>query len=149
MKFYAMRAYAQAGVYDDIYHSIFSPWHKMLDQNLSTWEEDDVTARSDCHAWSALPIYEYLSEVSGLTPNEAGWRTVKFAPRIRLYSNMDVIVPLGNKGLAQVTWSTVQDGDVRIRLSLPSEMNVVVELPGCDSETYKAVSVVDLIWKKA
>ena len=149
MKFYAMRAYAQADIYDGIYHSTFSPWHKMIDQNLSTWEEDDVNARSDCHAWSALPIYEYLSEVSGLKPSKAGWAEVDFAPRIQLYSKMHVVVPLGNKGLAQVTWSINQDGGLRIRLSLPSEMNVIVQLPDRNSETYGAVSNLDLIWSKA
>jgi hypothetical protein len=148
MKFYAMRAYSQAGIYDDIYHQMFSPWHKMLDQNLSTWEEDDVNARSDCHAWSALPIYEYLSEVSGLKPDEAGWRTMTFAPRIRLYSKMHIVVPLGDKGLAQVTWSTGQDGYIQIRLSLPSKMKVVVQLPDHDAEMHEAVSNLDLRWRE-
>ena len=149
MKFYAMRAYAHAGIYDDIYHQSFSPWHKMLDQNLSTWEEDDVNARSDCHAWSALPVYEYLSEVSGIKPDESGWGTMIFAPRIRLYSKAHIVVPLGNKGIAEVKWSKDPDGVVRVRLSLPSKMNVVVHLPGSDSVLHQTVSSLDLKWTSA
>jgi hypothetical protein len=131
IKFYILRPYARAGIYDDAYHDIFTPWHRILNLNLSTWEEDDDNPRSDCHAWSALPIYEYLSEVSGLTPNQPGWSEVNLSPRIRLYSKLHLAAPLGDKGLARVDWSTDERGNVQIRLSLPSKVKLIVRLPDC------------------
>ncbi|EXF86007.1 hypothetical protein CFIO01_05942 [Colletotrichum fioriniae PJ7] len=91
-----------------VFHSFWDPWRHQLSQNLTTWCEDEVTLRSDCHAWSAVPLYEFMTEVAGIKPLEPGWRAISCAPRFNLYREFDAKVALGGKlapGIARIRWS--------------------------------------------
>jgi hypothetical protein len=102
---YAFRAYAQTGLYEELWHESWSPWRRMLADNLTTWEEDPVTKRSDCHAWGSVAIYEYLVEVAGVHPTACGWREIRFEPRVALLPRMSCNVALGdNMKTASVRW---------------------------------------------
>ncbi|KAJ4184941.1 hypothetical protein NW755_008855 [Fusarium falciforme] len=74
MQFYALRAFALAGddTYETYWGRVWEPWKKMLANNLSTWEEDDVRQRSDCHAWGSVPVYEFCTELAGIQPRLPG-----------------------------------------------------------------------------
>ena len=39
-------------------------------------------ARSDCHAWSASPVYELLATVCGIEPASPGFATVRIEPHL-------------------------------------------------------------------
>ncbi|WVF71849.1 hypothetical protein IAT40_006658 [Kwoniella sp. CBS 6097] len=132
MMFYALRAFAQAGdaVYEDYYSKAWNPWRKMLDNNLTTWEEDDVRQRSDCHAWGSVPIYEFCTEVAGVKPLAAGCQKVLFKPRLGLSKEVEVKVALGSDNLATVAWRTTQGGKKRVSFRLESKVEVVSQLPG-------------------
>ena len=137
MQHYAFRALAlQDDLYDAIYHSRWDPWRKMLDKHLTTWEEDDINSRSDCHQWSSLPIYEFLAEVAGLTPLEPGWKVVRFSPRLKLQKRLYARVEMGRTGCAEIEWrpnepegelpraSEGQGGSV-VTLRLPKPLKVM------------------------
>ncbi|KAL6408746.1 hypothetical protein AUP68_07692 [Ilyonectria robusta] len=122
MSFYALRALSAVGetVYDDAFHAIWQPWRAQLSQNLTTWCEDDVTRRSDCHAWSCVPLYEFTAEVAGIRPAEPGWAVVAFKPRTRLFPTFSGRVPLGGKlapGVAHVSWHR-EEGSSKISVSV-------------------------------
>lgn len=114
MQFYALRAFALAG--DEAYEAflwprVWQPWRGMLANNLSTWEEDDVRQRSDCHAWGSVPIYEYCTELAGVQPTAAGASQILFKPRLRLTNRLDAKVCLGANNVASVTWQVVDGGE--------------------------------------
>jgi hypothetical protein len=48
------------------------------------YSEDEVSQRSDCHAWGSVALYEYAVEVGGMQPLGPGWTKVLFAPRLAL-----------------------------------------------------------------
>ena len=124
MMFYAFRAFAKAGIYDEMYHSAWAPWRRMIDQNLSTWEEDDVRQRSDCHAWGSVPVYEYLSEVAGIEPISPGCQAIKFAPRVALTQKLDATIALGRKNCARVSWDR-EAGGSKVVLQLDQAIRVI------------------------
>lgn len=57
-KFYLFRALEQVGLYDRT-DALWAPWQKFLDLHCTTFPETPYDPRSDCHAWSALPLYEF------------------------------------------------------------------------------------------
>lgn len=147
MTHYAFRALAKVGAYDQFYQSMWKPWRVMMSCNLTTWAEDDVTARSDCHEWSSLPIWEFATEVAGLNPIEPGWASISFTPRISLYPQVDTKLNLGARGLAHVKWNTTEHGEISISLDLPEPLRVVSRLPSREEEDHGEVSTVRLIYQ--
>ncbi|KAK5049544.1 hypothetical protein LTR84_004473 [Exophiala bonariae] len=84
LSFYLLRAASQAGVYEELFIYLVAPWKKMMNQNLTTWAEDDVMFRSDCHGWSASPINEIVSKIFGISPASAAYACLKIEPSISL-----------------------------------------------------------------
>ncbi|KAL4899291.1 hypothetical protein BDW74DRAFT_171583 [Aspergillus multicolor] len=164
MRFYALRAFSLAG--DKIYESFWNsepgawgPYRHMLKQNLTTWEEDDVRQRSDCHAWGSVPIYEYCAELAGIAPIEPGCKTVLFRPRLSLSEGVTAEIALGGGNGVRVEWWTVgSDNDeqgrktggnvVQIELKFERAVNVVVQLPGEERREHGVVGSLNLSWRR-
>ena len=80
-RFYVVRALAMAGL-GDRYVPELKPWRDMLALGLTTFAEKPEPTRSDCHAWSACPNYDFLAVVCGIMPDAPGFRRVRFAPAL-------------------------------------------------------------------
>lgn len=140
MSFYTLRALSEVGgcLYEEHYHRFWDPWASQLRLNLTTWEEDAVSQRSDCHAWGSVPLHEFMAEVAGVRPTEPGWAGVTFQPRVGLYRELQATVPLRRNGddvrlLAHVSWKEASENTKVVRLKfegLASEViPVTVKLP--------------------
>ena len=57
-KFYLFQALEKAGLYERT-EELWQPWQKFIDLNCTTFPETPFDPRSDCHAWSALPLFEF------------------------------------------------------------------------------------------
>jgi hypothetical protein len=149
MMFYALRAFAIAGdeLYESFWSHVWDPWRQMIEKNLSTWEEDDVRQRSDCHAWGSVPIYEYCTELAGVRPIAAGSSKVLFKPRLRLSEKVEAKVALGKDNLATVSWSIGADGKKYVNLWLVKAVAVISQLPGGKEEEHGLVNNVMLVWE--
>ncbi|EWG48662.1 hypothetical protein FVEG_08359 [Fusarium verticillioides 7600] len=156
MSFYTLRAISAAGgsLYDELFHVLWQPWRHQLSLGLTTWEEDDVSHRSDCHAWGSAPIYEFLAEVAGIRPAKAGWQEIEFAPRLGLYSSLEATVPFYREGklvLAKVGWSSL-DGETRVTLGiegLDESISVHVKLPGWPGMVEKSSRSMSFTWTRS
>ncbi|PSN65782.1 Six-hairpin glycosidase [Corynespora cassiicola Philippines] len=110
--FYSLRALSAVGgdMYDAHFDAFWQPWRDQITKlNLTTWVEDYVTGRSDCHAWGSLPLYEYTAEVAGLKPSMTGGeRALTFKPRVGLFKTFDGKVPVAGSVdrpvIARVQW---------------------------------------------
>jgi len=52
----------------------------MLNEGLTTFAEHENRTRSDCHAWSASPNFEFIHTVCGIQPLEKYFNKVLIAP---------------------------------------------------------------------
>lgn len=79
-KFYLFEALYKTGMADQ-YLALLQTWEDMLEDGLTTFAEGDYADRSDCHAWSASPLYHFLSSVAGIRPETPGFSTVRIDPK--------------------------------------------------------------------
>ncbi|WVQ69735.1 uncharacterized protein L199_007955 [Kwoniella botswanensis] len=143
MIFYALRAFSQASdeLYESNYATVWNPWKRMLDNGLTTWEEDDVRQRSDCHAWGSVPIYEFCTEVAGIKVIAPGCSKILFKPRLSLSEELEVKVALGKDNLAQISWKKEKDGKGKtVKLVLQRKIHVISQLPGGKEEDHGEVA---------
>ena len=148
MLFYAFRAFAKAGdeVYEGFWPRMWDPWRKMLANNMTTWEEDDVRQRSDCHAWGSVPIYEYSTELAGIQPISAGCSKILFKPRLQLSDSVTAKVALGRGNLASVSWAIHGSNEKRVSLKLSRPIEVISQLPGADQEQHGIIDSLTLVF---
>lgn len=148
MKFYALRAFSIAGdeMYESFWKTVWDPWRQMLANNLTTWEEDDVRQRSDCHAWGSVPIYEYCTELAGVQPISAGCKRLLFKPRLNLSEGIDAKVALGNDNMATVSWRLAEGRKKQVELRLTRAVELCSQLPGGDIAEHGVVSSLTLLY---
>ncbi len=91
-KFYLFEAMKKAGLGNE-YLGQLKPWYDMLDIGLTTFAENPEPTRSDCHAWSASPLYEMLSLVAGIMPAAPGFKRVLIKPNMGSLTNINAWVP--------------------------------------------------------
>ncbi|TVY69377.1 hypothetical protein Focb16_v000062 [Fusarium oxysporum f. sp. cubense] len=128
MAFYSLRALSFVGdeAYEAQFFSFWAPWRKQLELHMTTWVEDYITQRSDCHAWGSLPLYEYTAEVAGFKLAMInGERALIFKPRVGLFKAFEAKVPVSGTWqqpiLAHVSWQKDQNNEVFLTLSWESE----------------------------
>jgi hypothetical protein len=80
-RFYLTQALKKTGLADH-YTETLGLWHEMLKNGLTTFAENPDPARSDCHAWSASPDYDFLATVAGIRPGTPGFKTVNIEPAL-------------------------------------------------------------------
>lgn len=117
-RFYLNRALVKAGL-GDRYLDTLGPWRDMKAMGLTTWAENPEPTRSDCHAWSSSPNYEFLATVLGVTPGGAGFCRVRFAPHLGPLTHVAGSVP-HPKGEIQASYHRAPDGTLTADLVLPN-----------------------------
>ena len=115
-RFYLLRAMKSAGLGDQ-YLSRLGPWRTMLERGLTTFAEKPDPTRSDCHAWSASPVYELLATVCGIEPGSAGFATVRIEPHLGHLAQASAKMP-HPRGEVAVTLRR-EGGGVVAEVSLP------------------------------
>jgi alpha-L-rhamnosidase len=99
-RFYLFEAMKKAGVADKYTHML-QTWERMLENGLTTFQEGDYKDRSDCHAWSASPLYHFISLVAGIIPADPGFHSVEIRPSLGDLKQIEASMPHPN-GLIKV-----------------------------------------------
>lgn len=122
MMYFVFRAYEKAGLYH-IAYDMLDKWRIMLKKNCTTWVEDDVGERSECHGWGSTPIYEFGACILGVRPLRDG--TVEVRPYVYKndFAEGKVYTPIG---AVSVNW---QKADGTLSLTVDAEKEVRIVLP--------------------
>ena len=116
-RFYLLRAMKEAGLGDQ-YLASLGPWRDMLARGLTTFAERQEPTRSDCHAWSASPCYEFLATVCGVEPASPGFKTVRIEPHPGKLKRLVGAVPTG-KGNVEVNYA-ISGPRIDAEITLPA-----------------------------
>ncbi len=119
-RFYLARALEHAGMGDQ-YLNLLKPWRDMTALGLTTWAEQPEPTRSDSHAWSAHPNFDFLTIVAGIRPKAPGFSSVSIEPHLGLLRNVVSAVPTP-KGMVEVNYVSRNSG-VSAEINLPSNVS--------------------------
>jgi alpha-L-rhamnosidase len=120
-RFYLFEALKKVGMEDE-YTGMLGSWERMLENGLTTFQEGDSKDRSDCHAWSASPLYHFLTLVAGISPAEPGFRSVLIRPSLGDLKEIEASMPhpqgmievsLERKGKEGITGTITLPGDLK------------------------------------
>ena len=125
-RFYVLRALREAGAYEQGI-KLLDHWYTMMKTDLTTWPEEPYLGRSYCHAWSAAPLYEFLSGVLGVLPGAPGFERIIVKPARWNMNWAEGMVPTP-KGDVSVRWDAV-DGEMSIHIEGPAGVPLEVRLP--------------------
>lgn len=91
--FYLVEALKKAGL-GDLYVEKLHPLKAMIDNGLTTFVEKPEPTRSDCHAWSASPVYYYYNLIAGISPVEKGFKRIEMRPSLGELNFIEGKMPL-------------------------------------------------------
>jgi len=120
-RFFLFEALEHAGMADG-FVALLDPWQKMLESGLTTFAETPDPTRSDCHAWSASPLYFLLSSVCGMHPAEPGFRSVLIEPHPGALKQIKGIMP-HPKGKIEVNLQQGVQGRLTGEINLPKGLS--------------------------
>jgi alpha-L-rhamnosidase len=118
-RFYLARALDHAGL-GDRYLDLLKPWRDMVALGLTTWAEQPEPTRSDSHAWSAHPNFDFLTIVAGVRPKTPGFSRVGIEPHLGRLTNVVSAVPTP-RGTIETSFKTNATG-VDAEITLPAEV---------------------------
>ncbi|MBB6672256.1 alpha-L-rhamnosidase-related protein [Cohnella nanjingensis] len=127
MSFFLFRALSCVGLYDRTF-PLWDEWrHQAEELRMSTWLEDPVTQRSDCHAWGAIPLYEFPAEILGIKPGAPGYRSITVEPKPcgLKWAKGSAMTP---HGPVLVSWHT-DGGRFRLQVERPDALPLRIVLP--------------------
>ncbi|KAL4792859.1 bacterial alpha-L-rhamnosidase-domain-containing protein [Aspergillus venezuelensis] len=138
---YKFRAFHKADMYTQT-AKLWSAWDEMVVQNLDTWAEMPFNARSDCHAWSAVPLVEFPCGILGIQPTAPRCATVEIRPVLEMAKAIkgSLATP---RGLVTVTWSPLTDSRVHFRIELPRATRAIVVFPSGETRTFEDEGLVE------
>ena len=140
-KFYLFEALEKAGLADQ-FTAALNPWEKMIDTGLTTFAETPDPTRSDCHAWSASPVYYFLSLVSGIKPASPGFKTVRIEPNLGNLKTINASLP---HKLGEIRVKLQKDDENRLwgEIILPAHLNGVFIWKGEKRQLKEGISKIN------
>lgn len=122
--FYLFRAWEKTGCYEFFWKQL-ELWKKQLELGLSTFPETPDNSRSDCHAWSSSPLYEFITVCLGVKPASPGFKKILIAPQPSPFKEICGKVPTPF-GIINV--KIVNEAEkLTIRISCPKNAQIVVK----------------------
>lgn len=128
MEYYVLEALCKLGEYEAAESRIKDRYKDMMSEDYSTlWEFWESWQGTKNHAWSGGPLVIMSKHFAGISPIEAGYKTVKIDPQYNLSDKMSCTVP-SVKGLISLNFEKNSD-TCNISITLPNDMKAVLYVP--------------------
>lgn len=128
--YFLFRALDKTNLYNKYGPILLNRWKKLLDMNVTTFPETFENPRSECHGWSAVPIYESIASILGIRPAEPGFRKIDIKPHPIDLDWAEGMIPT-LRGDINVRWE--KDRDLMlINIRSPIEMKIRLILSALD-----------------
>ncbi len=133
--YFLFRAAEKLGRYEEVFPKL-ELWSRMVEQGMSTFPEEEGRfgfIRSACHAWTAWPLGEFMSQILGV--HILGPRRIRIAPHTCGLRSAEGRVPLPQlepgtePPVVEIRWDHTAEGSLQVRASIPSGIEVVPALP--------------------
>ncbi|MBF8149102.1 alpha-L-rhamnosidase N-terminal domain-containing protein [Winogradskyella sp. F6397] len=118
-KFYLFRALQKVGL-GDLYFDLLGSWRGMIDDGMTTYGETDINPRSECHAWSSSPNFDFLHTVAGIYPGEHSFKSVVIEPNLGQLKTLNVEFP-HPQGMITIRYSK-NDNNINAEISMPEDL---------------------------
>ncbi len=119
-RFYLTRALQKAGM-ANLYYEQLKPWRDMIGIGLTTFAENPEPTRSDCHAWSASPNYDFFATICGIVPAKPGFSVVRIAPSMGELKDITAEMPHPNGRIKVILHRKGKNG-IEAEISLPEKI---------------------------
>ena len=119
-RFYLNQALKKAGMANS-YYAELKPWRDMIANGLTTFAENPDPTRSDCHAWSASPNYDYFATICGIVPTQPGFAAVKIEPALGELTHVKASMPHPS-GTIAVEFTKTNNNGVEASIELPTKV---------------------------
>ena len=135
---YVLEAMIRTGLRAEAIKLIDDKWGRWVDEGYVTCAETwKPIPLSQCHAWSASPLYLLMQEVLGVRATEAGFRKLRIAPLpMKLdFARGTVPTPMG---VVKVDWEAVGGDQLAVRIELPPGVEAEFISPAGQSRLLRA-----------
>lgn len=137
-RYYLTRAMNKAGLANE-YLEHLGPWYDALALGMTTFPEHPEPSRSDAHAWSASPNYDFLATVAGIRPDSPGFETVLIQPEPGHLETIEAAVP-HPLGMIEVSY-TMNDHKIEAEIMLPQGLTGRFVWNGLEIELHEGKQV--------
>ncbi|MCF6176960.1 MAG: hypothetical protein L3J71_14465 [Victivallaceae bacterium] len=103
---------------DNAFFDRLEPWLTIEELGLKTLVEEPEPSRSDCHAWSAHPLYHLYTTVAGIRPGAFGFKQVKIRPMLGTLKKLDVEI-VHPAGKIKLYYNKKSNGKFIVKITLP------------------------------
>jgi hypothetical protein len=103
----------------DLILNKLADWEAMSKTGLLTTPEHPEPTRSDCHGWSAHPLFHLHASLMGIRPGCAGFQMVEIVPKLSHFKKMSAKIP-HPKGFVEAAVDTTSERAL-IHVKLPEE----------------------------
>ncbi len=119
--FYVFQALKKAGYGDEVIDQM-DKWQLFLDNGFTTFPEHGIESRSDCHAWSAHPMFDFLNITCGIKSSSPGFKTVEIEPQLGTLTQVigRVVHPSGD---ISVSFIKEKNGKFNCMINLPDQVD--------------------------
>ena len=124
--FYLFRAWEKTGNYI-FFERQLENWKSVLKWNFTTFPEIPFKhTRSDCHAWSASPIYEFIRCTLGIRPGSPGFETLIISPRLSEYREISGAAPVGENNSIDISIEISENDEMTLNFNMKLAKQVLI-----------------------